>query len=359
MGALKFVTAERKQQDLMRKTRTMNFNHPYVSCRMNPFKSVAGSTGIPDGNNSNYVVNDSLTYDDISCTTANGFSIQTHATLPFSASVIGLGATATSDISINGNAFTNRINTTTAGTSVRYPLSYLPAYNVGSYTPGVLTTDPYQSTTARLVACGYRLIYTGQASTCSGTVTITPNSMAFSEAGEVTADVGAVIANPNNTASNISVGTDMITADFTTGRTFTKDSLVLRPEVGVYILPRHRSKDFKIIGTQNTGSFVSFPTTTTTIGGAVILDSLFCRRTIAAGEGGIIWYDNDWSGFQVVVSGMQTGATFRWETAWCMEYTPSATSAIAPFTHKASSDQPNAMKTAAKLTNDAPPSLNY
>jgi hypothetical protein len=307
---------------------------PYLSCRMNPFMAMNG-TGIPDGGNANYVVSDQLTYDDIACVTTNGFIIQTHATLPFSADVRGLADTGT-DIRVNGIPFVNTgaLNLESAD---HYPLGFLNSFASVETRPGILTTDPYNATTGRLVAVAHRLIYTGVSSTCSGTITITPNNVAYNPAGVRTADASLTIYNPDGSVNMLSgINTNLLSADYVASATaFTKDSVILRPEQGCYILPKHRSTDFKLIPLpQNAYAVVTNIDTND-----ATKNNIYTSLGTASRNGGIMWYDNDWSGYQIVVSGMQAGATFRFETAWCMEFSIAETSPFATFAFKASENR--------------------
>lgn len=330
----------------------------YVSCRVDPFLMKSGaSTGIPDGSNANFILIDSLVFDTITCLDAEGFIIQTLPMLPAMAGIRGL-RTGANNISVNGTPVTTV-------EKYLYPISVPTAYTNGDYSPGANTNDPYDSSTARLVSVGYRLIYTGQSSLCSGTISVTPNSAAFANMAAVTSTNSPpgpggtalqVQSATGATLTNVAVNTPVYGMDLSLSPTaYTKDSVVVRPEHGVMVLPKHRSSDFK-----------AYPTTDEPYG--LVLDGGF--NTSAAtlynalcGSGptgtstrlsGCTWFDNDWSGAQIVVTGMAAGATFRWESVCCMEYMPRNNSGYMPLTIKTSKTSVADIDRAQNLTNAMP-----
>jgi len=370
-GAPSYRPLANIQADLMQglpsRNRGLNHAKSYLSCRMNPFNAT-NAQGIPDGSNAQYLPIDNLMFDDISCVTNSGFLIQTIPTLPVSAMIKGLGAPGINDININGVPYSNSGMSSSGNSAGFYPISILNNFKNQTIQPGLAFLDPYNSTTARLVSCGYRLVYTGQSQSCSGTVTVSHNSVAFKESGEISSPGPLITAN-NITGVNLDpsisvisqavVGSTILNADFNLiGNVYTKDSVIFRPEQGLMILPRHRSKDFKIIPTTDVPYFATGNMSLTPSVGTS-LPSLYTSPNlgITAGTSSMvapIWYDNDWSGMQVTVTGMQVGATFRWEAVWCMEWVPSASSAYSAFTRKESPLDLKQIDVAQKMVNSAP-----
>lgn len=171
----------------------------YVHCRMNPFQSHKGpAAAIPSGDNENFVVIDNFMYDDITAVTGATFFIQTLPMLPVTAVISSISAAGTHDLNINNVNFLSSGNTNWGN----YPIGVVTPYRALTLTPGIAVDDPYQSVSARMVSIGYKLTYTGQSATCSGTVTVTPNNVGFTLAGSLTASTGN-IASPSAVSGNL------------------------------------------------------------------------------------------------------------------------------------------------------------
>jgi len=353
-GVSNFRTVEQIQKRLLaRANTTPKQHHPYTATRLDPF-TANSNMGVPDGTNANFICSDSLAFNDITCNTASGFIIQTLPTLPASAAITGLGTGLVNDITVDGNTVINPFGYT----GNLYPISVLPSYVGTSFTPGILINDPYSSASARLVAVGYKLTYTGQSAMCSGTITVTPNNCGFAIGPQVTSVLvgpGQIAVQQNSAMQtalgNQPVGTQLLSMDISTNPSaFTKDSVVFRPEEGLLVLPRHRTKDYKLMPTVDN---VYSPVAEQQIAGAPLaLKSYF--TTDNNGQRNVLWYDGDWSGVQIVVRGMQPQATFRWETAWCMEYTLAGSSPFMQFAEKMSKDLPAVIAKTEKVISKIP-----
>jgi hypothetical protein len=325
---------------------------------MNPFQSHKGpAAAIPSGDNENFVVIDNFMYDDITAVTGATFFIQTLPMLPVTAVISSISAAGTHDLNINNVNFLSSGNTNWGN----YPIGVVTPYRALTLTPGIAVDDPYQSVSARMVSIGYKLTYTGQSATCSGTVTVTPNNVGFTLAGSLTASTGniaspsAVSGNLANSAQTATVaaplGSPILTIDLTNVVTaYTKDSVIFRPEEGVLILPRHRTKDFKIVSTSDIPYFLA---ANQSVGGTVagtVLQNFYTTYGVGAALAqNAIWYDQDWSAVQIVIAGVQPLSTFRLETVVCTEYVLPSSSPFAPLALKSSPDNPASIKAVNKM----------
>jgi len=139
-----------------------------------------------------------------------------------------------------------------------------------------------------------------------------------------------------NVASTGPLNVVLLSLDTTgTLTAYNKDSIVLRPEQGVFLLPRHRTRDFKINPTSDNVYGLTANTTTAGSGAGTTLVSYFCQPK-NGNNTDVIWFDNDWTAYQITVSGIQAGSTFRWETAYCVEYVLPGASVFAPLSIKES-----------------------
>jgi len=340
----------------------------YVHCRNNPFEGT-GKAAIPDSGNSEFNVTDIVMYDNFTCPANSTTVIQTLPTFPCSAIVSNSSGTMT----INGvtNTTTGGFTTTPNVTTQWAPMSVLPPYlspyTTGSpQTPGQFGVDPYTIKTSRLVAAGYRLIYTGEAQTCSGTITVTPNDVGITEtisnaAPSQTTPVGwnlnildateaIIIATP--------AGVPTLNLDWQVVPTaMTRASVTLRPEQGVLFLPRYKTGDFKLRPSVDTCYGVISNADTAVNTPTAYFNTIQANAATGSNPtytGGVIWYDNDWTSAQLTLTGFQVNTPFRWETVWCFEVNPQIGSILSTMTRKAEKANPAAIETAQKMADTRP-----
>jgi len=333
--------------------------HPYLACRANPFAG-HGGRGIPDGNNDNFVVTDLYAADTIALGAgANTFSIQTLPSLPVS-SFLG-----TSDpVSVNGVTYAaNSIATVSSfplqenqvfrafvplGTPAQWPLK-----NIGS-AGATIPSDPYNSNKARFVAFAYRLTYTGPAYNCAGSITITPNSACFQDIGNTLSSSAAsatiVAVSTENTAgarTQLPLGTPMLSLDYSLEpNQISRESLTIRPEQGLLLIPKHATSDFKIRPIYDSPQGLLQNDSLQNTGATVSNNKLCIMKTTTLTSGGVVMYDNDWSGFVLNFTGLNSDASFRWETVYCVEYSPNAISAFKGLTKRSEPAAPQVIKEA-------------
>jgi len=343
--SIKASTINQVQNKLM--NLSMNHNSSvsgYLSCRLNPFHATNGR-GIPDGANSNYIVIDHLMIDNIVDTASAGFTIQTVPMLP-ATSALAVAA-GVNTLTINGIPYVGSATQFLA----QYPLGFAPPYLTVGTQPGIVTNDPYQSTKARLVSCAYRLIYTGQSALASGTIIVTPNDVGLTVSQQSAAGIFPYTSNTNLQANagnytNGAIGLNMDIAN--ANNAFVKDSYISRVEAGAYVLPKHRSRDFKLSATVDS-PYVPIANSTGTSNSVNFFSS-----TSGAPASGVLWYDDDWSSASIQVSGYPAGSSFQLQTAFCMEYSVSNTSAFANLANKQSDFKPADIELSNKQTNSLP-----
>ena len=323
---------------------------PYVHCRIDPFTS-SGDGNIPDGSNNNFVTLDRRVFDNITPIgepVPYSFNIMTTPTYPCSAAILA----STRALNINGAEFNNLPNDVSSvvlPSSSRYaaPLSIVdvglpgPSGVNGRFFPGQNVADMADSASARLVSAGYRLIYTGPVNTCSGSITVTPTDTSFTASTQsVSATTTVTVHSADGGGQIVDAGTMSLNLDgYAAGNRMTRESVTFRPEQGVVFIPRHKSRDFKIKSTRNLPySVIANPNSSSTPGGFTNLFAANANKLDDAEfKGGIIWYDDDWSGATIAVQNVNADATFRWETIWCMEFNPSPSRiGLSNFTTKAS-----------------------
>lgn len=324
------------------KSPPQDYGSHYLSCRLSPFNA-GGRAAIPDGSNSNFIVVDAFSVNSISASTAGqSFIIQTTPTLPSLAMISSLN-----NITVDGvviSASTGYQPGGSLGTSWT-PICIPSSFSLASCIPGTLYADPWNSTAMRFVTFGFRILYTGPVTTCAGSIVVTPNNIAYVESTSVVA-AGLNVSVGN--ASAVSVGnlpsnTPILSTDFNANLSaMTRASRSFRPEQGIELLSRHAGTTYELVPLMTTpgapilaGTGVAPSTTVPCI----------LRQTGIGGQlnGGIIAYDNAWSGFQIAFNNVNADASFRVEAVVCLEVNPSITSAFYPLTQKSSPMQKGAL----------------
>lgn len=333
--------------------------HPYVRAMMDPFHAPP-NVAIPDGANSNFITSQIYTINNINGLSANQtIVIQTLPALPALA-MIGSTTIFSVDgalIGPLGGGFSPNATIGADGVAKNrayYPIAIPTPFAGVDFIPGVSVDDPYLSSKARMVCVAYELTYTGPATTCAGYISITPSDVAFvpsgsaGGAGEITV-YGATPTNTRNAAAFFP-GTPILNLDINLDPTsITRQSTIVRPETPVYIVPRHRTADFKIYPTADVPSAVLANAGPTAIGGTTLINALSGNTN---GKQGVIWYDNDWESFQISISGINADASYILRTISIFEYNPTLSSAFASLTINTTVPMPDVLA-GAKMALDA------
>jgi hypothetical protein len=342
--------------------------NPYVICRTNPFIAKGGG-GIPDGGNTSFITTDLFAVNTIACSQAHSsFMMQLTGWLPAPIMLAPYPSTALTLDSVTLTAPASVQPDGTVSANSWFPMGVAPNMLAidGGVVPGSDVIDPFYSTDARLVSWGVRIIYTGPVNTCAGSISITSNSCSLTRVGTSTDSFSTTgsthaqkvgfltVENDQTTVFNTVSGSPILDCDILIDPTImTRDTVTLRPEQGALIIPRHKTRDFKLQPTMGTGQGV----TVAYQGGNATNGSLY-RNIMAsvndAYSGGIFWFDNDWEGVLVVFNGINSDATFRVETVMCMEFNPSSSSGFFPLTKKESMMNENAIKQAETITKARP-----
>jgi hypothetical protein len=330
---------------------------PYVVCRLNPFEG-KGKVGIPDGGNSNFIVVDSVAIDNLSFGGVSNFLIQTLPTLPFASVLMNYSGSA---ISVNGNSFSSGSYPPLATNvnSMAYPLGYMSQYNTSTYQPqvGLSAIDPFSGVNARIIQIAYRIRYTGPVNTCAGNITVTSNDVSFQQEALLTTNTtatGNLVSGQSALNSQVAstyffpAGTPVLGVGCSTNPgLMNRSSVSFRPEEGVFLTLKHKTNDFKVKDIFGVGPMIAFnskmaPATANYHG---IPSGNYCQGT---NTGTICFFDNDWQSYQIVFTGINSDASFRMETIYCIEYSPSAGSLASTLSNVKSADS----KAAIKMAND-------
>jgi hypothetical protein len=333
----------------------------YMHCRMDPYTS-KGQTAIPDGRNNKFVVVDHFVADNIVCEGTSGFSIATFPFLPYTAGIIGNGGPGLTNIAINGVTF---INPNFGGNGL-YPIGVPKEWNEWILTAGLGSpqNDPYQSTGARIVSVTRRLIYTSPAQTATGIISVTPQKISVVQNqlinsitpgtgvyGTLTDPTGAGVFTPGIGTSIAAVDYSFNTAAFT-APPFDRSTVTTRVENGVLVIGKHLGEIHKInpvfdnVAMPNANSGAAYNTQVV---------GMFTTSTPGVTNGGgIVWHDDEWESQVISVAGVINGATFRFETIVCMEYTVAINSPVFGFSRSSTKPDLPLLQAVEKKVNTMP-----
>jgi len=318
--------------------RRMPQMHPWMHCRLNPFTS-GNRIPKPDGRGSNFIVVDHWVADAITCTSTNGFVIQTlPGCLPFSALITG-AATSGTDITVNGVVYTNNASLATGMLPIGVPKEWAAPYSsVGTSwkISSTSTNDPYFSSKARVTSVGRRLRYISTLTSASGQVAISASPFAISDAF-VKTDVSSTAAAKQTSLTYTGfdnatptvfapAGSQVRSLDFAFGapNNFGRDTIMARPEQGISWTSKqagdvhdfHPTPDYGFGVTSNV-SLVPDQTTGSNLASTVCDPG---RSSSTATPPAVWMYDPSWIGEVVTVTGVTSGTTFMLETVVCVEY---------------------------------------
>lgn len=335
-------------------------NHPYLGARLNPFTSSAHE--YPDGQNQNFICVDYHVANTLT-TVPSSFVMQTLPCAPAFGAIASINGPITVDgtISAVSSAYTpNEIT----GTTTWFPLAVLPPLANYYANLGGATVDPFNASKARMVICGYRIIYTGPTSTCSGSITVTPNNVTMSPGSITTTNVAAA-----GTAISVQqLGNDAVTIrNYSTqnapifnlelqcnAAALTKESKTFRPEESIVILPRYLAQ--ANLPSDILGGAMPLVGNMGSLNGPLNLDNFF--RSSNVNVNGVIWMDDNWESFQIVFNGINSDASYRIETVVCVEMSLQQNSVYAPLSKEKSSFNKAATDMAMKLNEMVPPVMS-
>jgi len=340
--------------------------HSFAKCVADPFSSGATS-GIPDGNNEHFVVADDYCYCDISDAASNGIVLQTLPSLPCLGMVTCIKPLGSLVVSTNGAGSVNYTAPNSLATQQKqgwYP-ALVPNTYAGSYSAGSSYVDPYSSATLRFISFGYKIVYTGTANSCSGTITVNGSPVAWKTGGiqnnatnvPVPNTIGVLPLLPTQSPFTLyGVDTPITFMDFNfSPAAFNKNSVILRPESGCYVVPKRKTNTYSMLTTPTAPSIQVANVASGAPAAGAIFGSLLTTSDLAgAFLEDLICFDNDFEAHQIIISGYQPNSSFRIYAVVCSEYNPVTSSTIYKFSKEKSDDRPSEMKQAKQEKDVAP-----
>jgi len=317
--------------------------------------NAAASRGLPDGGNYATVNIDYYSYVDFTIGTAGGVIIHTLPSLPYPAIIKPLANTASPQITIHGLAINQPGPPAYADTWI--PAFIYPEFSLWTGEPTAATASlcPFNFSKSRIKGQSWELIYTGTANTCSGVVNVmeSPTNMDLTEANLNTLVLELLNYTDKTAAGSFLPSARYIKGDVnTTINNYTLKNENCRPERGCVGIIRHNSDDYKFVQNFTSPAVIANNDLNLTryslLGNGVVTGSNLTQI------GGVYCYDDDWSSHQIVLSGAQNGATYRFSVKTCVEHIPQPNSIIARYATQPPSSNPRTLEAVEDFLKHAP-----
>jgi len=315
----------------------------YMRCRLDPFLTTGqGTGGIPDSAMVSRIVVDHRDFATITVGASGTFQMRLMPMLPVP---LVMRPSAVAGFSINGVS----IAASTAPLPASGSFNWFPAVEITEWANWITsasagitlpTPTPYAAMKARIVSMAVRCFYTGAASTAAGTITVTAdrsNTLPTSQEGlqSITISNSTVAGSTaiNCYAQRINFGTATPVLD--------ANAVTERSEVQLHVVPR-RLDALK--------PWLDLPQLP-----VVLVDSsnnALLTVDVYGQYMGTALYDDGFEQAVLSFNSIPVGATFRFETAVCVEYQPAYTSSVAKLAKKPPTTYDDAIisKTESKLS---------
>jgi len=336
-------------RQLARKTAQMVLNggmDDYSCCRL--LGTIPRSIpSIPDGSSGKHICVCLYSLDRINLTgaTAPGqLVLQLQAWVPLNLTAV----CTTSAFALNGNTY---------NAGVIAPGGVAPEFQISQAqtTPGWTSSalDVYGATAMRIISLTSKITYTGPVHTCSGAIRIYENHMSLNPAFQTTSTSSTSTAPTTGIALNIyngsgastayaPVNTPVLTIDgASVGAIVPPMHQSWRPEAGVIVRCKHRTNKFESVPVAVTPLGMT-AATPTTLGNNRVFNSY--TATSSNYGGGILGFDNDWTGVTVLLDGINADSSYTVETMCCVEFQPSVGSPYYKLTKESPSANPSSIR---------------
>jgi hypothetical protein len=375
-GQLSVTAPTTQQVERSLRTAGMPMRHaygdPWIHCRLDPFTSTGGVQK-PDGLGGNRsIIVDHLVADIITCRTGNGFTVQfLPGILPFTGLITGNSAAGAPDIFVNGAPFINpfpgaAINMAPIGVVTEWASSVAgQQYWTAGSAPG---QDPYRSAAARVLSVKRKLIYTGTLTGNAGFINVSPSPYDVSKniayvtstastgaAANTIALVRTDLTQTTTGGSLLQTPMALVDIEIPVVPLFNKDTVAYRVEVGCEITSKQNGSIHQMVPVPDMGAMLVANVSGIAPNAGVTYNTMVCDLNAGGSSPMAAWViDNSWQGELMNVTGVTSGATFRIETAVCVEYSVQSGSPMAPMGMKPVAPRLKAVERAHALVNAKP-----
>lgn len=323
----------------------------YFTCRLMPFRSVAGSTGIPDGTNTRRLVVDHRITHTLTFGSSGVLNILMMPALPSCAWVYFVDK----DTKVDGVALTSSEQ---SGRCYAMSIPEWSAMNVsyrataGDYDQvGVL----YGADKFRIVTMGWNVTYIGTTLNDSGYVKASTMNISF---GTRVPNTSTFNVGTWDGATHTGYGPDEVfvrtcntyvsQALFTGGNANTTIVSPLRK--GMNGVLRHTGQDYDY---RELAAYATFPGQVEDTNESLLLNGGF-KPTKLTDTGVLLGYDEGWDATALYISGGTTGQSILLDIIYCVEYSPSPISGVYALATTGSDPKPRLMESVARIAKSEP-----
>lgn len=323
----------------------------YFKCRLMPFKSVAGSTGIPDGTNTRRLVVDHRITHTLTFGSSGVLNLLMMPALPSCAWLYHLDTdTKVDGVALSSSENSGRCYAMSIPEWSGITVSYRATAGDYDLAPSLYLADKF-----RIVTMGWNVTYIGTTLNDSGYIKASTMNISF---GTRVPNTATFNVGTWDGATHTGYGTDQVfvrtcntavsQALFTGGNATTTIVSPLRK--GMNGVLRHTGGDYEY---QELSSFATFPSKVEDSNESLLLNAGF-KPTRIKNIGLLQGYDEGWDATALYISGGTTGQSILLDIIYCVEYSPSPTSGVYTLASTGSDPKPRLMETVARVAKSEP-----
>lgn len=352
-SVMRNLTLKRVQPRRVRPMRSTSLQN-YISCATSPFHGGGGS-GIPDSLSAPKIVVDHSDTGTITIGSSGTAHLKFMPTLPVIVAGRPIGA-AGADVTFQANGVT--LSSTVFPGS--YSVGLMPVVTANDWKawmsaitdPQAETTPPYSAMKYRVVSVGLRMWYTGAASTAAGSIAVTTSRVQFKE-DEVQPRVVITGVPPTGTAAVTYTADAVVTNLPVSANVFNQETHLARIDMPVEIVLRRQ------MGTLKWHEMRQIPQYGVDKVGNVWWNHYTSDNASWGGNNPMQVCDDDFSCAIIEITGAPPGASFRLQTAFCIEYQPLADSQFSKLARVVTDGVPSSyIETINKSIYQAHPSVS-
>lgn len=293
----------------------------YAMCRLNPFKTMGKSIGIPDGSDAKRILMDHRMINTFTVGSSGSVRIAITPCIPSS-----IWWSGDVDTKVNGASYTQNVNDIMR-TICQPEWRDLPCTLqdvAGQYDPAMAI---FNATKARIVTVGWNLIYTGTSLDNSGGMVVNAQQLTMAEPfpnpALFTVFSSQIGVNKGYNSSQVLTRTLNDKPSF--GYANNNETGTIALNRGAHGILRHSANEYEWCNVANN---LSFPAWAHDEKICFLTSQEYATESSIGHWPHVAFFDPSWVSTLININGAKQGATFMLDTLYCVEYCPSPSSSV-------------------------------
>lgn len=305
----------------IRKMPMTDMEKAYAMCRLNPFKTMGKSIGIPDGSDTKRILMDHRMINTFTVGTSGSVRIAITPSIP--ASVWWSGDAATK---VNGASFTQTVDNFMRAI-VQPEWRDLPCELHDSAARYDAAMAIFNSTKARIVTVGWNLIYTGTSLDNSGGMVINAQQLTL---GDSIPNAAGFTVYSSQAGSSKGFNPSQILLRILNdkpsfGYANNNETGTIALNRGAHGILRHSANEYEWCNVANNLTFPAWSYNETV---SFLTSQEYGTESNIGHWPHVAMFDPSWVSTLININGAKEGATFMLDTLYCVEYCPSPSSSV-------------------------------